>query len=320
MAITYGFFNSQNGDRKYTAAQVGDYLQGLCTSGVFADDPTNLQVISYGGMVVRVQPGRAMLNLKFLLNDAPLDFTLSVGGAQDRVDAIVAYMDMTERACGITVKQGTQAADPKAPAMVRNATRNEYMLASVRVRKLSSEITQVNITDTRGNEDVCGWVTGLIDQVPTGALLLQYQQACADELAAMQAYVVQQQQEFEAWFSALADSLNVIGFLQEYNNTVTLTEATNTINVGIADYDAQEDILLVNVGGLIWQRRDYTVSGTGDTAAVVLKRELQSGDSVEFRVIKHTIGTATLYSGHKLLAVDDSGVVLTDGSVAIETE
>lgn len=319
MAVTYGFFNSVDGDRKYTAAQIGDYLHGLISSGVYADDASSLQVLAAGGMQLTVKPGRAILDYKFLYNDSPLTLTLDASGAQDRIDAVIAYMDLTQRSCGITVKKGTQAAAPNAPELTRNSTRKEYMLASVKVQRLSTQITQVNITDTRGDQTVCGWVTGLVDQVPTGTLLLQYQQACAAELAAMEAYMAQQQAEWNTWFSALTEQLTVNGFIQEYTNSVTLAAASQTIQVGIADYVPQEDILWVNVGGIIWQKSGYTVTGTGDNATVTLNQQLKAGDVVEFRVHKFRIGSANLVNGAKLLAVDDKGTVLTDGSNAIYT-
>lgn len=319
MSITFGFFNSVDGDRKYTAAQIGDYLQGLVSSGVYADDASSLQVLAAGGMQLTVRPGRAILNYKFLYNDSPLTLTMDASGAQDRIDAVIAYVDLTQRACGITVKKGTQSASPQPPAMTRNSTRMEYMLASVLVRRLSTQITQVNITDTRGDNSVCGWVTGLVDQVPTGTLLLQYQQACAAELAAMEAYMAQQQAEWDTWFSALTEQLTVNGFTQEYTNTVTLAAASKSVPVGIADYVPQEDILWVNVGGIVWQKSGYTVTGTGDSATVTLNQQLKAGDVVEFRVHKFRAGSANLVNGAKLLAVDDKGTILTDGANAIYT-
>lgn len=164
MAIKYGFFNSVNGDRKYTAAEIGDYLRGIIYSGVYPDGASSLQVLAAGGMVVEVQPGRAMLEFKYLENDAPYQITLSAGGTMDRIDAIVAFMDLNERACGIAVKQGTPAAAPVAPAMTRTDVRYEVMLASVYVTRLVNEVTQANITDTRHLTEVCGWVRGAIRQ------------------------------------------------------------------------------------------------------------------------------------------------------------
>lgn len=318
MAIKYGFFDSVAGDRKYTAANIGDYLQGIITSGVYADDSSSLQVLAGDGMQVLVQPGRAMLNFKYLENDAPLAFTLSAGGSQDRVDAIVARVDMLNRLCEIVVKQGTPAASPVAPTMTRTDVKMEYMLASVYVSKLATAITQENITDTRGNTDVCGWVTGIIDQVPTGVLLAQYQAACAAELAAIREYAVTQRAEFETWFSALADDLQVLTYIQEYRNMVTLEEATDTVHIGIADFVADEDVLMVNYRGLVYMEEDYTLHGTGNEAYVVLSEPRNAGDPIEFRVLKSKIGTAAMAA--TFLAADDNGTILTDGGAALVIE
>ena len=45
MAIKFGFFDSLNGDRKYTAAEIGRFLHGIINSGVYPDGSTALQVI-----------------------------------------------------------------------------------------------------------------------------------------------------------------------------------------------------------------------------------------------------------------------------------
>ena len=35
MALTYGFYSSTNGDRKYSADQFGSLFEGIITNGVF---------------------------------------------------------------------------------------------------------------------------------------------------------------------------------------------------------------------------------------------------------------------------------------------
>lgn len=164
MAITYGFFDSVNGDRKYTAAQIGRYLQGIISSGVYPDSSTALQVVAGTGMQVIVQPGRAMLDYHFMENDSQLALALSPAGTMDRVDAVVMRLDMNNRLCEIAVKEGVPAASPVVPTLTRTGTVKEYMLASVHVPKLSSAVSQANITDTRHNSAVCGWVRGVIRQ------------------------------------------------------------------------------------------------------------------------------------------------------------
>lgn len=176
MALKFGFFNSSDGDRVYSAEDIGRYLQGIISSGVYADSATSLQVLSSGGMEVQVQAGRAMLHYHFLENTEPLALTLSNGGTLARIDAIVMRLDMERRLCEIAVKEGAPAATPKAPTMLRSDNTKEYMLASVYVNKLVTAITQNDITDTRPDTTVCGWVRGIVKQeatsVPTPSLEL----------------------------------------------------------------------------------------------------------------------------------------------------
>lgn len=205
MAITSGFFNSVNKDRTYNAAQIGKYLQYIVSSGVFPFVSSSLQVLANDGMTVEVQAGRAMLDCHYMDNDSPITLTLTAGGTQDRIDGIIMYVDMTERACGITVKEGTPAASPKPPAMTRTDVRKEYMLAAVRVNKLSSSITQSSITDTRPDNTVCGWVTGLIDQVDTATLFTQWQTAYEEAYAELGDYLAAQKAAWDAFFTAVAE-------------------------------------------------------------------------------------------------------------------
>ena len=211
MAITYGFFNSVNGDRKYNAKNIGRYLHGIVSSGVYADTSSSLQVLAGDGLRVQVQPGRAMLDYHYMENDAPLTLTLSTGGTQDRYDAIVAVLDVTNRLCKIEVKQGTPAASPTVPTVQRSDTTKEYMLAYVRVAKYAAAITQENITDTRPDNSVCGWVHGLIEQVDTSTLHKQYEDAYSRKMKDLDDYVTEKKEDIDARLEALDKSINNAG-------------------------------------------------------------------------------------------------------------
>lgn len=208
MAITYGFFNSVNGDRKYTAEDIGRYLHGIVSSGVYADTSTSLQVLAGDGMQVMVQPGRAMLDYHFMENDSPMPITLSPGSTQARIDAIVARLITGSRLCDIVVKEGTPAAAPVAPTMERTDEIKEYMLAAVYVERLATVITQENITDTRPDNAVCGWVHALIQQVDTSTLHAQYEEAYARKMAELDEYIEGKKTEIDAKLDTVDSVLN----------------------------------------------------------------------------------------------------------------
>lgn len=242
MAIKYGFFNSVGGDRKYTAADIGKYLQGIVSSGVYADSSTSLQVLAAGGMEVQVQVGRAMLDYHYMENDAVLGFTLAPGDTQDRIDAIVARLDMTNRLCEIAVKEGTPAAAPKRPAVERTDTIKEYMLASVYVARLATAITQANITDTRPDTTVCGWVTGVVKQVDTSTLYAQWQAAYEEAYAELGDYLAAQEAAWEAFFASVtednvlpAPSLGDAGKMVAVNDDATGYKLVDGANITTDD-------------------------------------------------------------------------------------
>lgn len=173
MALVYGFFNSENGDRKYNAEEIGRYLQGIISDGVFADSSDSLQVMANGDMTTAVQPGRAMLDFHWLENTEPFILQHDIGTALARYDAVVMKLDMENRCITIEVKKGTPAAAPAIPAVERTDTIKEYMLGAVFIEKLATSFTQSAITDTRPNNSVCGWVTGVIEQIDTETLWAQ---------------------------------------------------------------------------------------------------------------------------------------------------
>lgn len=206
MGIKYGFFNSVNGDRVYNAEDIGRYLHGLISSGVYADRSDSLQVLANGDMTVTVQPGRAMLNGHYLENDEPLVLELEPADEARRIDAVVMRLDLSERTCSIYVKTGAPAAgqiDPPAPSLIRYENAWEWQLAEIFVRARAAAITQSDITDTRADTEVCGWVTGLIKQVDTSTLFKQWQAAYEEQYELSEANQQAMEAAFNEWWVAM---------------------------------------------------------------------------------------------------------------------
>ena len=57
MALTYGFYNSNNGDRRYTAEQMSAIFNYLITEGVLSSYGNHFAVIPGVGMQVLVKSG-----------------------------------------------------------------------------------------------------------------------------------------------------------------------------------------------------------------------------------------------------------------------
>ena len=302
MALEYGFFNAVKQtdgtyDRVYNAEQMSRYFNGLVSPGVYESVGGGLQVRAGTGMTVQVQTGRAILgdNCQWLDNDAVLDIVLNAAHVTlNRYTAIVMRLDYTNRNISIVAVDGANATTPTKPAMTRTSAIMEYCLAYVYVGKGVTTITQSAITDTRPDNTVCGWVTGLVQQVDTSQLFLQWQTAYAEFYAQMQAWQTQQAAAFDAWFSTLTGQLQVNTYIQEYRNTVSVTTSTTQVSIGISQYVPTTDILIANLNGIaLVEGTDYSISGTGTGAKITLTKAIDGNNVIEFRVLKSKIGQQT---------------------------
>lgn len=207
--ITCGFFNSVNGDRVYNADDFNSCIDAIASDGVFKRNGGGLQVGVNTGLSVHVLDGYARFGGYWIKNGVIMNLELTAADTiNPRIDAVVVRVDTSSRTITIEVKTGTAAATPTAPEMTRSATVNEYCLATVAVAANSTSISQSNITDTRGDASVCGWVK--------------------------------------------------CGTPARYTNSVTITESTTTMSIGIDAYNSG-DLLDVYRGGL------YLVSGVDYT-------------------------------------------------------
>lgn len=202
MAVTSGFFNSVEGDRKYNAEQLSNFFGSLISSGVLPNPSTNLQVKAKSGMTVSVSPGRGFIDTHWVDNSTDLELTLDTADSiLNRWDAVIMKLDlsMSGREIRFEIKKGTPATSPGKPQMERTAAYKEYCLAYIYVGRAVTQITQSNITDTRPDNTVCGWVTHLIYQVDTSELFAQWQTAYEEFYQQMQDWLSESQDNYDEW-------------------------------------------------------------------------------------------------------------------------
>jgi hypothetical protein len=161
-----GFFNSNSGDRVYDATDFAAYFGDLVSNGIFYRAADNLQVIAAMNMIVTVQPGSAWINGYHYQNTTPMDLTITTAdGVNPRIDRIAVQWSNVNRAINIVVKTGAAAATPQAPALTRNDQTWELGIADILIPKSSAAVTSDNITDTRLNSALCGFVNSLVSAV-----------------------------------------------------------------------------------------------------------------------------------------------------------
>lgn len=159
--ITSGFFNSINHDRVYNAEEMSNYFEGLVTDGVYEMVGGAMEVRPGGGLTVNVSPGRAMIDCRWLKNDADYSITLDPSDIQlDRLDRIVVKLDLKEREMTIEAVKGELATDPTPPVVSDTDTVKYLTLAYVSVKHAVTGLSIGSIYDRRGTAD-CPYISSL---------------------------------------------------------------------------------------------------------------------------------------------------------------
>lgn len=318
--LTYGFFNSLNGDRTYNADQISSMFEGLISDGVFNNVGSALEVKAGNGLSVTVGTGRAWLEDRWVKNDAIVGVQLNAASVTlSRYTAIVLRKDITNRTVSLTTIDGEAAETPVKPSIVREGDIYDICLAYVLVAPNATSISQSDITDTRSDNTVCGWVTGIIEQVDTSTLFAQWETAYNEAISDMEsfedgleaeveewqsgfqtdmaAWEQQMKNSFDAWLDTLTEELNVNTYVEDYWKTATFTSGTtHTVTLDMTGYTyAAEDIITVWINGLIATAgTDYTIDTTG-AAPVLSFAQIKAANinepyNVVAQVIKSRIG------------------------------
>lgn len=300
MAITYGFFNAIKGsdgtyDRTYNADQMSTYFEGLVGDGVYESVGDAMQVVASSGMQVQVKSGRMLIGSRWLKNDAAYPIAINAAHVTlNRYTAIVVRLDLSARTISIVAKNGDNATDPTKPTMTNSQTVKEMCLAYIYVGRGVTSISQANIEDTRPDNNVCGWVTGIVQQVDTSKLFLQWQTAYEEFYQQMQTWQQQQESAFNTWFSALTDQLNVNTYIQRYHKAINMGTKNGVFPLDMSGYTyAATDVLFVNVNGvMLTEEYDYILDTSKTPVEIHTNAELDAENILEITVLKSKIGQA----------------------------
>lgn len=177
MAWTYGFYNSVNGDRVYNADQMSSIFEGLISDGVYESIGNKLAVQPNNGMTIQIATGRGWFGGRWVNNDTPHLLTLEASDVLlNRWVAVCVRSNNSDgvRATEPYLKYSSFATNPTKPTMERTDTVKEYCLAYIYIKAKATAITAMDITDTRQDKSLCGWVTGLVDQITPDTLYEQF--------------------------------------------------------------------------------------------------------------------------------------------------
>lgn len=181
MSHKSSFFNAvESGgvyDRTYNASDFAEFFAQFIGNGVYANPSSGLQVRASSGMQITINPGYAWINgyMFSVLANTTDSLTLTTADASyGRIDSIVVGLNLTNREITPYVRTGSPSSSPAPVSLVRTSTVYEIELAQILVPAGAASITQSNITDVRSDTARCGWVTGLVDQIDTSDLFIQF--------------------------------------------------------------------------------------------------------------------------------------------------
>ena len=201
MAFTCGFFNSENGDRKYNAEQMSAIFDGIIADGVFTTIGDHMAVSAGTGMQVLVGTGKAWFDHTWNVNDAAYPLAIAASDVTlSRIDAIVLETNHSDsvRLNKLRVVQGTVASSPVKPTLTNNEKVHQHPLAWVTVAPGVTQIAASAIENAVGTS-ACPFVTGIIATTDIDDLFAQWNG------------------EFDEWFDNLKAQLsdNVVANLQK---------------------------------------------------------------------------------------------------------
>ncbi|MEC0110399.1 hypothetical protein P4H27_25855 [Paenibacillus taichungensis] len=224
-----GFFDSTATDtRAYPAREFAEYFARFVGNGVFSGG-TYLKVAATGADAnISIQTGYGWINgYLYGVYDTALTLPIQAATTLDRIDRVILRLDVSAavRSIKAMVLQGTPSTTPTAPAITRSGDIYDLSLAQVRVNANTSVVLPANVADERLNNNVCGIVTGLIDQANTTTIFNQFQ-----------AFLDQKTAEYQLEWQQFLESVQDEGFAttQYVDNRVLTGGYGATTNSGNA--------------------------------------------------------------------------------------
>lgn len=214
MALSYGFYNSVDGDRTYDAIQFGQIFDGIIKDGVYGTYLKGMVVIaSENAGEVIIQPGRAWFNHTWSYNDA--NYVMAAEDPDvllDRIDALVLDIntELAVRKNKFTWVTGEPSSNPRRPTLTNTVTHHQYPLCYVHRYPETTMIYDRDITNMVGTSE-CPFATGVLQGIDLDAWIRQWD----DEFhnwedatkTSFESWMLTQQDVYTAWYDAIKNQM-----------------------------------------------------------------------------------------------------------------
>ena len=295
MSLTFGFYNSINGDRVYDAIQMGQIFDGIITDGIYATYLKAMVVkASDNASEVIVQPGRAWFNHTWTYIDA--DYPVEAPAPEvilDRVDTLVLDInaEYSDRENKIIWVQGTPSSvNPEAPSLTNTTTHHQYPLCDVYRKAGTTMIYAADITNRVGTSDT-PFVTGVLTGINIDDLLSQWD----DEFhtwenatkTSFEGWMLNQQSVYTTWFESIRTQMS--------DDLTSFEEWFETIR-GIIDEEAA-----THLQAEIDELKDMLPAGShidiSTNESTLFNRNVTVSDGVHSKTVQfNAVGGATVES------------------------
>lgn len=176
MALKYGFYDSVDGDRVYSAKDFTSIFNNLITDGVLPRTGNRNQfgaTPASSGLGVTIDSGWAWFDSTYTFLTAPQTYALDAADAVlYRWDAVVIQTDNENRTNEIIVVKGTPATENSA--VKPTLTANQHPICYAKVTPGLTKMVQGNIENRVGFSD-CPWITGVVGSADLTQVFAQWQ-------------------------------------------------------------------------------------------------------------------------------------------------
>lgn len=244
MAISSGFYDSVDGDRKYNAEQMSSIFDGLITDGIFLSIGDHFDIKSISGNEIRIGTGRAWFNKTWIYNDATIvlkEYDAEV--LQNRYDTIVIEVDHSEsvRAADIKIVKGTpDSVNPAYPTLTNNENVHQHPLFHIYRAAGETEVKQANVTNVIGTS-ACPYATAILQTVSIDNIVAQFNAYVEDWKSSREtsfdSWSADSKTSFDSWFANLKTQLSgdVAGNLQNEIDNMVISETVSVPITGWTD-------------------------------------------------------------------------------------
>lgn len=251
-------------DRSYKAESFAEYFSSFIGNGVFPNPAIGLQVVAVdNNMDIRIKAGKAWINGYYYANTDDCIHTIEVADSLlSRIDRVVLRLDFINREIKSYVKKGAFASNPVASVLQRDADMYEICLAEIKVNNGAIKISQIDITDTRLDNSLCGIVHGTVNQVDTTEIFRQFQawyiKTKSEYDLDFTNWTTEKKEAFNIWYKE-----NITEFLNRFN--MWFTTNTNTYsNEWQAWFNGVRDTLTTDIAGNLYNQIQTLSQDLGD--------------------------------------------------------